>query len=271
MGWLSGFRRKRLTVAVPLHRAGPWVDVVSRNISLIPPGACIVLSDRTLQDDALERLRKRHREDRRIDFRSGDDVPGWREHVNTLIEANRSPLFAILPQDDSITSRFYERLVRALKGRKSAALAFGSLQVVDHPDGFEGALPSPELELGVLEPWREALALDQAWNLGIAWRGVVRRRCLLPVAPTPGDRFADQIWVFGIALTGHLVEVPEAVYVKRYHSGNTHGEWSHLTERERYEVKAAEIRRRLGRRPNEVSAALAILAEQRQCEPRGEP
>ena len=162
----------------------------------------------------------------------------------------------------AIEPGFYELLVEALSHRPSAACAFASVEVVGHPEGFEGALPSPELELGVLEPWREALALDRGWNLGIAWRGVIRRRCLMPVAPTPGDRFADQIWVFGIALCGHLVEVPEAVYVKRYHADNTHAGWSLLTESERREAKVAEIRRRLARHPAQALAALAALASE---------
>ncbi len=258
-GWRSRLGLPGLTVAIPLHGAGAWLDVVSANLESVPATARVVLSDRSRRDDAHRRLRRRHAGDRRLRFVEATDDPGWRGHVNQLIAACRTPLFTVLPQDDSVPPGYFELLVEALATRPTAGLAFGRIRAVGLGE-TEHELPGPPCELGLRPPWQEAIRLDREWNLGIPWRGVVRRRHLRPILPTSGDRFADQIWVFGIALEAHLVEVPEAVYLKRYHGGNTHGRWPALEGEERRAVKEREIRRRLGRRPEEREAALVALA-----------
>src|SRR5262245_61620940 len=59
--------RPFLTIAIPLHRSRPFVDVVSANIDAIGrEDAEILLSDRTGLDDALEVLTRRHAGDSRI-------------------------------------------------------------------------------------------------------------------------------------------------------------------------------------------------------------
>lgn len=239
-------RRPRLTVAIPLHRAAGWLDVVCRNIERAPADTRIVLSDQTLRDDSIARLRGRLRHDPRIRFRARAGAAGWREHINQLIARCRTPLFSILPQDDDISRGYYEQLVAALDASPSAGLAFGRIRTIGWPGREE--LAGPPFALGIKEPWREAVALDESWNLGIPWRGVIRRELLLPMLPTVGDHFADQIWVFGIALVSHLLEMPDAIYVKRFHSENTHRSWRRLTEAERQAVKLREIDRRLPRR-----------------------
>ncbi len=256
-----------LTIVVPLHGASRWVDVVSDNLSAAPRDAHIVLSDRTLVDDALAMLRRRHGGDPLVRFVSGDDGLGWREHVNGLIEISETPLFTILPQDDAIHPGYYELLVDALRSRPGAGLAFPRLVAVraDEPDAEHPVAPMP---LGRWEPWREAIELDERWNLGVPWRGVVRRRHLFPMLPTPGDRFADLVWVFGIALATHLVEVQEAVYRKRYHRSNTHLAWAPLPPDELLHLKLAEADRRLGDRPDELAAARAAISAAAESAPR---
>ena len=202
----------------------------------------------------------RHKGDRRVQLVEGRGEPGWRKHINQLIDANTTPLFSILPQDDSISSGHYESLVSALHDQPAAGLAFPKLHAVrEGEDDID--LGSPPFELGKRPPWGEAIALLREWNLGVAWRGVVRRRYLRPMLATPNDAWADQIWVFGIAVEAHLVEVPEAVYRKRYHDSNTHGNWARLLAQELHDLQVAEIDRRLCR-PNERASALAALASE---------
>ena len=256
--WRDLPRRPGLTIVIPLHEAGPWVDVISDNIAMAPRRTRIVVSDRSHLDDALPVLRTRHGGDRRIRFVEGRSEPGWREHINELIAANSTRLFSILPQDDSIHTGYYESLVSALHDHPAAGLAFPRIRATrEGGDDFDFA--SPPFELGERPPWEEAIALWRRWNLGVPWRGVVRRRYLRPMLATPGDMWADQIWVFGIALEAHLVEVPEAVYLKRYHDANTHGDWTRLPADEVLRLQLLEIDRRLDRRPNERAAALAAL------------
>lgn len=259
--WRDLLRQPELTIVIPLHGAVRWVDVISDNIAATPQRARIVVSDRSQIDDALPVLRSRHQGDRRIHFVAARGGPGWREHINELISASATPLFSILPQDDSITAGYYEALLSALHDQPGAGLAFPRLRAIRAGTNHVDHRPPP-FELGRRPPWEEAIALHREWNLGVPWRGVVRRRHLMPMLATPGDAWADLIWVFGIAVEAHLVEEPEAVYLKRYHDSMTHGDWTPLSEEEVLCLQKLEIERRLRRRPEERAAALAALAHQ---------
>lgn len=255
----DGAGRPPLTVAIPLHRAAPWIESICENAQRIPAHARILVSDETRIDDAMDRLRIRLAGDPRIVFRDARGPTGWREHANALIAEAETDFFSLLPQDDWIADGYHQSLMDALHRRPSAGLAFGRIRTEGKPGGDVEAMAGPPIPLGREEPWREALALDTAWNLGVAFRGVIRRERLLPILPTPGDRFADQIWVFGIALASHLVEVPDALYIKRYHERNTHGSWAPLTPSQRRAAKLAEIRRRLCHNPGARAEALRLL------------
>jgi hypothetical protein len=93
----------------------------------------------------------------------------------------------------------------------------------------------------------------------VPYRGVVRTGLLHLIPATAGDRFADQIWVFSVALAAHLVEVPDAVYIKHFHAASTHRGWTLLSGAERTAALEAEIRKRLARDPPAMRAALAML------------
>lgn len=78
------------------------------------------------------------------------------------------------------------------------------------------------------------MLLEQVWNLGVPFRAVIRREVLTGIPATPGDAFADQVWVFGMALRRHLRYVPEALYLKRYHARNTHQHWTPPSSEQRH-------------------------------------
>lgn len=259
--WRELFARPRLTVVIPLHRAEPWIDVISENISLIPVRTRILLSDVTCHDGALDILATRHSADRRLRLRRGTGSHGWREHTNLLLQSVRTEFLAILPQDDSITPLYFEKLVAALDRNPSAGISFGSLDAI-YQDGTRVVHPPPPFPLGQRPPWVEALELDQRWNLGVPYRGVVRRRLARPIPATAEDRYADLVWVFSMALVAHLVEVPDALYVKRYHHKNTHTDWSPLSSAERLAAFRPEIEARLRGTPEDRDAALAALEHQ---------
>jgi hypothetical protein len=246
-------------VAIPLHGAGRWIDVISDNITAIPDSASVVVSDRSRLDDTLEVLRRRHRRDRRIRFVDDAGGTGWREHVNALLSDCDTPTFSILPQDDSVSAGHYEALLGALHDQPDAGLAFPHLRAVfENGDEFDHR--PPPFPLGSRPPWEEAIRLRAEWNLGVPWRGVVRRRHLRPMIPTPGDVWADAIWVFGIALETHLVHVPDVVYRKRYHDTNTHGAWARPSASDVYRLQRREIDRRLGGQPDAHREATTLLA-----------
>ena len=237
-----------LTIGVPVHRGLRWSNVISENLANVPADATILISDCTREDACLRELRRRHRRDRRVRFTQGDVSLGWREHINQLILSSRSAAFSILPQDDSVAEGHYESLIDALNASPAAVLAFPRL-VGEYPDGSQHDHRPIPFALGHEDVTEEALRLWYQWNLGVPWRGIVRKPVLRPMLPTPGDQWADQLWVFGIALEGHLLEVPHTIYRKRYHDGNTHGNWDPPTAAAVLAMQLAEVDRRFIDRP----------------------
>ena len=221
----SAERVPRLTVAIPLYRAAAWLDTVLANLGAIPDDVVILLSEDADSDGSAERIRAQVPDDRRIHYRQNPGPAGWRGHCNALIEACQTEYFSLLPQDDLLGPDYHARLVAALDAHPWAVIAFGSLIAEGGPFKRQTRFASPPMALGQRAPWQEAIDLEAGWNLGVPFRGVIRRSALRPIPPAPGDQFADQLWIFSMALAGHLIEVPDARYFKRYHAGNTHGQW----------------------------------------------
>ena len=218
-----------LTILIPLHKAKAWVDIISKNIELFPPNCKIIISDQTLCDNTLEILKAKFKEDRRISFISEIATTSWRIHTNYLISKVETKYFSIMPQDDLITEGYYEKLLLAIANKKNIALSFGVIEGRNVPNEPPCIIfSSPKIDLGKLRPWQEAIILQKEWNLGIAYRGVIETKIAKPILETPNDVFADLVWVFGLALKKHLVEVKDALYIKNYHSESAHSKWKNL-------------------------------------------
>lgn len=224
----------RLTILIPLHRGGPWVLNIAQNLQSFPADCRVLISDATLEDTAIDWLEDRHGGDSRVEFLRKKSEIGWRRHTNELLGRVETEFASILPQDDAIPPGYYEKLVEALDANPSVGLTFGVMNAIEPLSASPERMPEVPFPLGQRPPYEEAIRLDREWNLGIPWRGVVRRNLLWPTPLIPYD-FADQIWTFGIALRAHLMEVPTAIYLKRYHANCTHITWKPLTgpERER--------------------------------------
>jgi hypothetical protein len=262
---LAAVAPARSTVLIPLHLALPHLDTIERTLACLPASWQILISDRTLCDDALERLRQRHGQDPRLRLLARRGAAGWRDHVNTLLPLVSTPWVCIVAQDDSLEPGYLEALEESLQRHPAAGLAFGRIKGIGlEQSRARGLWDPPPPPLGVQEPWREALALDTQWNLGIPYRGLIRRELLQPIPATLGGNcFADQIWIFSIALVSHLVFVEAAVHVKHYHPGATHQHWRPMASWERRMARLREARARLGcRHPftRELAPGAAPLA-----------
>lgn len=249
-----------LTVLLPLHQARGWVDVISENIKRCPKDCCIMISDRTLADDAICILKTLHAKDRRITFLGKKGTPGWRGHVNWLLPKVKTRFFSILAQDDTIADGYFEMLLEAHQRDPGLAISFGSIIAHDLPGKTEpvqfAGLP---IKTGVNKPWEEAIELSARWNLGIPYRGVIKRNYARAIAPTPSDRFADFVWVFGIGLKGYLHEVKGAIYHKRYHDESAHANWRPLTSDEKIRFLEIELKRGMFLRPFELKKRVSQL------------
>lgn len=216
----------KITVAIPLYHAEKWIDRISQNINHLPINCEILVSSQTPEDGVIDRLKELHNGDKRIRFFLTDGLKGWRTHVNQLIQNCQSEAFSILAQDDWIDSIYYPALIAKLESDPKAVMTFGQI-IGYHMPGLDApcAMPMPENRPAIV-PYKQAIHLLKHWNLGIPYRGLIRTTYLQLIEPTPGDQFADLIWVFGLACKGHIYNVPEATYHKHYSPESAHAQWA---------------------------------------------
>ncbi len=244
----------KLTIAVPLHRAGPWIDGVVDTIEKAPAWSRMVISDASHLDDSLDRLADRFRGDHRITVISRPEQLDWRGHANLLLDEATTDFFCWMPQDDLLSPELYfELLVDALEADAGRVLAFPTVlrrvtrgRIVRREVG-PVRFPPPPVELGSGRPEIEAVEMLRRWNMAVAWRGVFRRVSARPIPPTVDA--PDLAWAFSLGLAGHFVEVPEARYLKRFHRDSAHRSMKSEGLARAVELYRLEVEARLGDDP----------------------
>ena len=225
----------RTTVAIPLFRASPWLEVVRANLDRLRGHAQLLVSDATEDDDSLARLRAELDGSEGVTFLGRRDLAaGWVAHCNDLIGRADTEFFMWLPQDDDIDADWVVGGERCLDTAPDAVLAAGRL--VDAGTG-PGAVAPRLLAPAMADSDRQArlrAGLESAltgrlYELGLAFRGVIRREiaCPLPAEPATGE-WADALWALRMLTRGRFVEIVGADYVKRRYPEATHYGWRDL-------------------------------------------
>ena len=219
-------------MAIPLYRSSRFADNVSANVEAMPADAEVLISDRHRHDDALERLERRHSDDRRVRFLCHRDGKDWIDHINILLREARADYWRLMPHDDFAPADSLEALVRCLDDYPATLLAYGPTTAVDL-DGNrlperDHRCPHP---IGNDDPWTLGLALDSFWRSHFtgAFKGLVRRREVVDrglwIRRTLGTVHAERLWLSALALIGRFRFVPEGTYEKRFYPESTHAQW----------------------------------------------
>jgi hypothetical protein len=219
-----------VTVAIPLHRSAPWVPNIIANVRSLPPTVTeIIVSDRTMKDDAARRLRRRLADDPRVRIITEASDLHWTEHFQTLIDEAKGELFMWMPHDDVFEATWVPMLVDTLAAHPDAWLAFGRLEPVE----VDGVTPRPgwrprPRRPGPISGWSAVRMMSQG-EMGIPFRGLVRRRRVLDAGITVheanGSPLADIRWVFNVSLRAPIVFDDRTSTRKRFHQDNTFIRW----------------------------------------------
>ncbi|MDO7882598.1 hypothetical protein [Antiquaquibacter soli] len=222
----------RTTVAIPLFRSSEWLDVVERNVRRLQGVARIIVSDPLASDDSLEVLRERLA-DLDVQWLGTRPIePGWVPHCEELRQRSTTEFFMWLPHDDDIDADWVRSGERALDSEPAAILALGSVRSAD---GGREIPVSPAFQRdSAADRVRSALAEVSSGDvqlLGAAYRGVFRREQAVELPRAiPGDQWSDVLWAVRMLTRGSFAAT-NAVYVKRWHDANTHGNWTNPRSR----------------------------------------
>lgn len=243
--------RPLLTIAIPLHRSRPFVDIISANIDAVGRDDVeILLSDRTAVDDALDVLAARHADDPRVVILREVNGADWVQHYNALLRRGRGTYFGFMPHDDDFPPGWVEALVGSLEADPTLIMAFGHIE----PIGVDGRLPPagslytyPKGELCNGTDWtvHDAIGAITRWSPSLGARGIFRRAAVVDrglLLPTTRDNVdADAVWVFGIALLGKMRYVPDVVSYKRWHTQNVGWTWQGRTAWHELSIARAQV------------------------------
>ena len=222
----------RVTVAVPLHRAGAWIESVERSVRALGGSAHVIVSDATGEDDALEVLRGRLAGSADCDFVGPRAIAaGWVAHCNDLLRRAATPYFMWLPQDDAVDRAWVDEGAALLDGDPGAVLAYGEIHA--HDGGVLDAVePIPvEPRFAARDPIERVAAAVAAMAtdgrlIGAPFRGVFRREGA-PLLPDtgPDGRWADQLWAASLLAHGRFEAIPSGRYWKTWREDATHRAW----------------------------------------------
>jgi GT2 family glycosyltransferase len=220
-----------VSVGIPLYRSSRFLDIVVANIEAIAyPNVEIIVSDRHMFDDALDRLRERYGEDARFRFLEGRDELDWVGNFNLLLRSAMGRYFVWMAHDDTFSSNYIDDLVAALEAHPDAVLAFGKVDQVSLDD-FLPTFPFVPPPVSADGEWTlgSSLRVLTLWQLWIPFRGLFRRDVVeeagLYVRPTYRNIRADMYWVFGLSLKGRLCFVPSCTCTKRFYRASTGADW----------------------------------------------
>lgn len=186
------------------------------------------------EDAESERACRPFLPDPRISLVRQPDRLGWVENSNAVLEAGRrsgADYVCIQPHDDVMEPGYLAALARAAESNPDAAVTycdircFGERQSVIAQSSVTG------------NALRRQLTLLREHFAAVAYRGLVRRSALCSIPLLSGndieDFAADAVWMSRLARAGELIRVPEPLYRKRYHPGNTHTQWNEWDPRKK--------------------------------------
>jgi hypothetical protein len=217
----------KTTVAIPLHRSAPWLDVVVGNIERLRERAHVVISDPEEADETLALLRSRFA-GTSVEFRGRRALAGgWAAHCNDLLLNASTPYLMWLPHDDEIDATWISEAEDVLDAHPEAMLAVGTVVPVgagvDLPFDPDFARPEPRARVSAA---LSALVSGRASSLGLLFRSVFRREGAVGL---PESEWADVPWAIGMLAQGAALPTA-SVYRKRWHAGSASAAWSSMFE-----------------------------------------
>jgi hypothetical protein len=192
----------------------------------------VLISDRHGHDDAINKLAAEWGNDTRFRFLSGKDALNWVQHFNLLLSSATGEYFRWMPHDDLFPEGCLDPLIQHLDVHTDTLLAYAPTRYLA-ADGSRipelDRLNSYPVEPGDHWALSHSLEIFERGSCDGAFKGLFRREPVvnakLWIRPTQDLMHAERAWLFGLSLIGTIREVPDSIYLKRFHPGSVHAKW----------------------------------------------
>jgi len=223
-----------LSIGIPLYRAAAFYDTIVDNIDSIDyANVEILISDRHLIDDTIDRLETRYQDDKRVTAYRHEDEGDWWDNYNFLLTRASGKYFRWLPQDDPLPRVGLDKLIARMEAEPQAILVYPRIDTIG-PSGEVLVEGGHDVRHAAKKcrrwRYRDALSVAAQIHHQAAGTGIIRREQVVGLnirIPEVGGGLGTMAFRYGLALHGRFVMVTDVVGYYRWHSGN----YSHYTRR----------------------------------------
>jgi glycosyltransferase involved in cell wall biosynthesis len=246
-----------VTIGLPVFNGGPFVEEALRSILTQDHDQLeVLIADNASTDDTLERCREVAAGDHRVRVLTSSRNRGAAWNYNRLLEQATGHYFKWAAADDVCAPSFVSSCVEVLEDEgPGTVIAFPQSELIDETGAVLGSVDDSHLALRDAAPHRR---LDPLLRNRFEWHPV------FGVMPTALARstmgigayvLADVVFLVEMALLGRFAQVPETLFLRRYHPERP------LVAQPRFKDQAAWFDTDAGRGASfpQVNAATEIL------------
>ena len=209
-----------VTVGMPVYNGERYVaEALGSLLAQDHEPLEIVVADNASTDATLERCRDVAAGDGRVRFLTSDRNRGAAWNYNRLVAEARGPYFKWAAADDVCRPAFVSACVRALEeAGPRTVIAFPRSDLIDEGGEHIRAVDDAALAVGQATPHQRVarlLANRFEWHpvFGVMRTAVTRTTRL--IGPYVAS---DIVFLAEMALRGRFVQVPETLFLRRYHA-----------------------------------------------------
>lgn len=220
----SGAGAPLVTIGVPVHDGQPYLEATLRSLlAQDEPRIEVVISDNASTDGTQEVCRRLAAQDARVVYTRSPSNRGAAWNYNRVLQQARAPWFKWAAADDLCHPSFVRCCLESLVATGPASvLAWPrSVLISAHGAVVDGLMDDSGLEL---EDDRPSMRLDQLLRNRFEWHpvfGVIRTDVLRQTRGIRPFPLADVVVLAELCLRGHFVQVPERLFLRRYHDGRS--------------------------------------------------
>jgi glycosyltransferase involved in cell wall biosynthesis len=223
---MSAGGRARVVVGLPVHNSERFLrDTLASVAAQDYPHLEVVISDDASTDGTPAICREQAARDPRFRVERHEGRVGWIANYNSLLRHATGDYFLWVPHDDLYDSAYVGALVALLEARPGAVLAYSTTLGVDETGTVVRTWTGNDALHRATTPL--ARGLRYLWwyeaEKFIPFRGVVRSAALRTVGGLevgPWEVYADDLWLFRLALLGDFAHDARPLCRKRLYQGS---------------------------------------------------
>ena len=181
----------------------------------------LIISDNGSSDDTEAICRDAAAADARVRFRRVEENRGAGWNYNAVLARARGEHFKWAADDDVCEPSFFRQCLEPLRADAGLVVSYPRTILIDEVDTPIGPLDDSDLELRSTDP---VARLAQLLAHRVEWHpvfGVIRTDVLRRTRGIGSFVYADIALLAELALLGRFHQVPEPLFLRRYHEGRS--------------------------------------------------